>query len=72
MAIMLTGMGDDGCIAMQDLFKNHAWCIAQSEKTCVVYGMPKKVIDAKVVHDIVDLQDISSYIIDFAKNKRKA
>jgi len=72
MAVMMTGMGDDGCIAMQELFKNRAYCVAQSEETCVVFGMPKKVIEAKAIHDIVDLQDISSYIIDFAKNKRKA
>ena len=71
MAVMMTGMGDDGSIAMKELYDNHAYCIAQSEKTCVVYGMPKKAVDAGAVKDIVDLTDISSYIVDFAKGKRK-
>lgn len=71
MAIMMTGMGDDGTIAMLDLYKNGAYTLAQNEESCVVFGMPAQAIKAGAVKDICHLNDISSFIIDFAKNKRK-
>jgi two-component system chemotaxis response regulator CheB len=70
MAVMMTGMGDDGSIGMKELYDNGAYCVAQNEESCVVFGMPKKAIEAGAVKDIVHLNDISSYIIDFANNKR--
>jgi two-component system, chemotaxis family, protein-glutamate methylesterase/glutaminase len=71
MAIMMTGMGDDGTIAMKELFDNGAYTIAQNEESCVVFGMPMKAIQAGAVKDIVHLDQIADYIIDFYKGKRK-
>ena len=71
MAIMMTGMGDDGTIAMKELFDNGAYTIAQNEESCVVFGMPMKAIQAGAVKDIVHLDQIADYIIDFTKGKRK-
>ena len=72
MAIMMTGMGDDGSIGMKELFDNNAYCIAQNEESCVVFGMPKKAIEAGAVKDICHLNEISSYIIDFSEGKKRA
>jgi len=55
---------------MKELYDNGAYCVAQNEESCVVFGMPKKAIEAGAVKDIIPLKDISSYIIDFANNKR--
>ena len=71
MAIMMTGMGDDGMIAMKELYDNGAYTIAQNEKSCVVFGMPKKAIEIGAVKDIVHLNEISQYMIEFANNKRR-
>jgi two-component system chemotaxis response regulator CheB len=71
MAIMMTGMGDDGTIAMKELYDNGAYTIAQDEQSCVVFGMPAQAIKAGAVKDICHLDDIASYIIDFAKGRRK-
>lgn len=71
MAVMMTGMGDDGTIAMKELYDNGAYTIAQNEESCVVFGMPAKAIQAGAVKDIVHLDKIAEYIIDFAKNKRR-
>ncbi len=71
MAVMMTGMGDDGSIGMKELHDNGAYTIAQNEKSCVVFGMPAKAIEAGAVKDIVHLDDIASYIIDFSKGKRR-
>ncbi|RXJ78894.1 chemotaxis response regulator protein-glutamate methylesterase [Arcobacter sp. F155] len=71
MAVMMTGMGDDGTIAMKELHDNGAYTVAQNEESCVVFGMPAKAIQAGAVKDIVHLDEIAEYIIDFAKNKRR-
>ncbi len=72
MAVMMTGMGDDGSIAMKELFDNKAYCVAQNEQSCVVFGMPKKAIQIGAVKDICHLNEISQYIIDFAAGTKKA
>ncbi len=71
MAVMMTGMGDDGTIAMKELFDNGAYTIAQNEESCVVFGMPMKAIQAGAVKDIVHLDEIANYIVEFSRGKRK-
>ena len=72
MSIIMTGMGDDGTIGMKELFDNGAYCLAQNEQSCVVYGMPKKAVEAGAVKDECHLSEIASYMIDFASGKKKA
>ncbi len=71
MAIMMTGMGDDGTIAMKELHDNGAYTIAQNEESCIVFGMPAKAIEANAVKDIIHLDKIADYIIDFAQKGKK-
>ena len=71
MAIMMTGMGDDGSIGIKELYDNNAYTVAQNEESCVVFGMPKKAIEAGAVKDVVHLDEIAQYIIDFSSNKKK-
>lgn len=42
MAILLTGIGDDGAKGLFDLYKAKAQCIAENEESAIVYGMPKR------------------------------
>jgi two-component system chemotaxis response regulator CheB len=71
MAVMMTGMGDDGMIAMKELHDNGAYTVAQNEESCVVFGMPAKAIKAGAIKDIIHLDEIADYIIDFSKNRRR-
>jgi two-component system, chemotaxis family, protein-glutamate methylesterase/glutaminase len=71
MAIMMTGMGDDGTIGMKNLFDNGAYTVAQNEESCVVFGMPQQAIKAGAVKDICHLDEIASYIIDFTNGVKK-
>ncbi|RXJ86427.1 chemotaxis-specific protein-glutamate methyltransferase CheB [Arcobacter sp. CECT 8985] len=71
MAVIMTGMGDDGTIAMKELHDNGAYTVAQNKQSCVVFGMPAKAIEANAIKDIIHLDEIAQYIIDFSKNKRK-
>jgi two-component system chemotaxis response regulator CheB len=65
MGIMLTGMGDDGSIGMKEMHDSGALTIAQSEKDCVVFGMPLKAIEAQAVREVVHLGDIPHRIQTF-------
>lgn len=62
--VIMTGMGNDGCEGMKNLKqKNNAHIIAQDEKTCVIYGMPKSVIDEGIADVIVPINQIAKEII---------
>jgi two-component system, chemotaxis family, protein-glutamate methylesterase/glutaminase len=57
-AVLMTGMGDDGASGMGAIRAAGGMTIAQSEESCVVFGMPKAAIDRGYVTRIVDLQDL--------------
>lgn len=63
--IIMTGMGYDGKEGMQQL-KNArpTITIGESEKTSVVYGMPKAINETGLADRIEDLQDISAALLD--------
>lgn len=48
LAIQLTGMGCDGLEGARRLHQRGATVLAQSEASCVVYGMPKGVTEEKI------------------------
>ncbi len=48
LGIVLTGIGDDGCAGARELHGKGGVVLAQSQETCVVYGMPKAVTEAGV------------------------
>ena len=63
MSILLTGMGKDGASGMQAIFEVGGITIAQDEKTCVVFGMPKEAIALGVVQHILPIQDIAPLLL---------
>lgn len=67
LGVMLTGMGSDGVDGARVLKEKGGWLIAQSEATCVVYGMPKAVVDAGLADQVVDADDIAEQIIAAVK-----
>ena len=68
MAIIMTGMGDDGAIAIKDLFDNNAHTVAQNEESCIVFGMPQQAIKTGGIKTICHLDDIAQNIINFGLN----
>lgn len=72
LGIILTGMGDDGCIGLKELYDNGAHTIAENEEDCVVFGMPKKAIEIGAVREVLSLDMIIRRIIDYAKNPIRA
>jgi two-component system chemotaxis response regulator CheB len=63
LAVVLTGMGNDGMKGVAQLKQDcSCYCIAQSEKTCVVYGMPKSIVDTGLADEVCDLGLISGRV----------
>lgn len=62
---IMTGMGHDGTKGMQQLKSACSTItIAESEKTSVVYGMPKAIKEAGLADTIVDVQLIAATITE--------
>ncbi len=72
--VLLTGMGRDGADGMAVIKKKGGHTIAEHESTCVVYGMPKSVIDegnADVVAPLERIpQEIMRMIEENARNAK--
>ena len=63
LGVILTGMGSDGCEGSKVLKEKGGCLIAQNEASCVVYGMPKAIVDNKLANLILDVDDIANAII---------
>lgn len=61
--VILTGMGADGAEGLKEMKDAGAGTIAQDEKTCVVFGMPKEAIKLGAVDRILPLDHIAAEIL---------
>ena len=62
-ASLLTGMGKDGANGLKLIKKRGGLTIAQSQETCVVYGMPKSAVDQDAVNYSLNIEMIAPFII---------
>lgn len=60
---ILTGMGYDGARGLLELHQTGARTLAQSEKSCVIYGMPREAVALNAVSDIVDLDQMAAALL---------
>jgi two-component system chemotaxis response regulator CheB len=63
-AVLLTGMGDDGARGLAELSAAGAATIAQDEATSVVYGMPRAAADLGAANEELPLDQIAARIAD--------
>jgi two-component system chemotaxis response regulator CheB len=59
-AVLMTGMGDDGAEGLGAVKKAGGMTIAQSEESCVVFGMPRVAIERGYAMRVVALDVLSS------------
>lgn len=62
-AVIMTGMGDDGAKGMKELKDAGAYTIAQDESSCVVFGMPKEAIKLGAVDTVLPLDGIAGEVV---------
>jgi len=58
MAVLMTGMGEDGAAGMGEIRAAGGFTVAQSQQTCVVFGMPRAAIERGYAMRIADLQEL--------------
>jgi two-component system chemotaxis response regulator CheB len=62
LGVIMTGMGRDGCVGLKKLHEKGGYIIAQDEESCVVYGMPKAVVDEGIADEVQPLEDLAEAI----------
>ncbi len=65
LAILMTGIGSDGAQGLSDLQNAGATCIAESEESAIVYGMPKRAAELNSNIKVMNLNSIINYIERF-------
>jgi two-component system chemotaxis response regulator CheB len=72
MGILLTGMGRDGALGLRFLRKEGAFCIAQSEEDCIVYGMPRVAIEREAACFVGTIPEIRKVLLDSLRLPKKS
>jgi two-component system chemotaxis response regulator CheB len=62
-AVILTGMGDDGAASLRAVFEKGSHTIAQDEATSLIYGMPKRAVEAGGIAVSLPLEKIAEEIV---------
>ncbi len=63
LGVILTGMGNDGLEGVRALKAKNGRALAQSDSSCVVYGMPRSIVEAGLADEVVELEDMSRGIV---------
>lgn len=73
LAVVLTGMGDDGCRGVRAVKHHGGRVIAESEETAVIFGMPERAIRTGLVDWVLPLSEIAPAIqLGIAESGSKA
>lgn len=70
-AVIMTGMGNDGTEGIINLYNNKNLTIAQDKITSTIFGMPKSAIENNAVHFIISLYDMADFLIQYTTIKLK-
>lgn len=65
LAVVLTGMGNDGSQGVVNIKEAGGSVLAESEESAVVFGMPREAIAKGVVDKIVPLNQMAGTILDY-------
>lgn len=69
LGVVMTGMGNDGQKGMREIKALNGFAIAEAEETCVVYGMPRAIVEAGLADRVVPLSEIGNVIVDCVQKK---
>jgi two-component system chemotaxis response regulator CheB len=71
-AVLMTGMGEDGAQGLGLVKAAGGMTIAQSEESCVVYGMPKAGIERGFAIRVVGLEALANTLLAQCTQERKS
>ena len=64
LAVVMTGMGADGREGAAWIKANGGQVITEAEETCVVYGMPRSVVEAGLSDEVVAVDRVADVIME--------
>ncbi len=67
LAVVMTGMGNDGCEGVRAMKRRGCFVLTQAEATCVVYGMPAAVDEAGLSDEQVPLHRLAARITELVR-----
>jgi two-component system response regulator WspF len=70
-ACLLTGMGRDGAQGLLGLRQAGWRTMAEDEKSCVVYGMPRAAVEAGAAEESLPVEGISAAILNELRKGKK-
>lgn len=68
LALILTGMGNDGTKGLGVLKRKGAYVIAQDEPSSVVWGMPGSAVEAGVVDEVLPLEKMPGKVANLVRH----
>ena len=66
--VVLTGMGSDGTKGAELVKKSKGSVIVESEESCIIYGMPKSIVDKNLADKVVSLDKLPVAIFNEFEN----
>jgi two-component system chemotaxis response regulator CheB len=69
LGVVMTGMGEDGKVGSAAIKSRGGMVLAESEGSCVVYGMPRAVIEAGLASRVIPLDRMSDAIVEAVYGK---
>ena len=70
MGIILSGMGRDGARGAKEIRDAGGYTMAQDEKSCVVFGMPKAAVELDGVNQVLDPLEIAAAVLRHTQESR--
>jgi two-component system chemotaxis response regulator CheB len=70
--VELTGMGDDGASGMAELRRKGGRTIAEAEATCVVYGMPRALVELGGATVVLPCQRVAAQLVTWSEESERA
>jgi len=61
--VILTGMGKDGFLGSKVMKEQGAYIIAQDQESCVVWGMPRFIVEGNLADEVASLNDMTDTIL---------
>jgi two-component system chemotaxis response regulator CheB len=60
--VVLTGMGTDGLRGAEEVRRHGGRILAEAEESCIVYGMPRAIAEARLADSILPLRELPDAI----------
>lgn len=60
MGVIMTGMGNDGTEGMRAMHSRGSFLMAQSQESCLIYGMPSQPVEEGLVDEIGNVEKIAN------------